>query len=199
MAAEVEITRTDHDAKSLRGAASKADDVAAARRMLALALVLDGKSRAEAAESCGMDRQTLRDWVHRYNAEGLAGLTDRARPGRPSRLSTAQKDEIATLVERGPDPAIDGVVRWRRVDLQRVIRDRFGVEMVERSVGKLLKALGFRKLSARPAHPQGDAQAQEDFKKVSPHWSRPRSPMKPKASRSRSGFKTKLASANKAH
>jgi len=198
MAVEVEITRKDHDAKALRRAASKTDDVAAARRMLALALVLDGKSRREAAESCGMDRQTLRDWVHRYNEEGLAGLCDRPHRGRPSRLTVGQKGEFAAIVERGPDPAVDGVVRWRRVDLSRVIKDRFGVEMAERSVGKLLEALGFRKLSARPAHPQGDAQAREGFKKTSPNWSRPQSRRKPKASRSRSGSKTKRALGNKA-
>lgn len=86
--------------------------------MLALALLLEGASRTEAAETCGMDRQSLRDWVHRYNAEGLAGLFDRKGTGRPPLLSGEQKAEIAALVERGPDPKTDGVVRWRRVDLQ---------------------------------------------------------------------------------
>src|SRR5580658_1109345 len=88
-------------------------DSASARRMLALALVLEGKSRTEAALSCGMDRQTLRDWVHRYNAEGLAGLTDRPHPGRPGWLTADQEAEIAEVVEAGPDLETHGVVRWR--------------------------------------------------------------------------------------
>src|SRR5258708_1927582 len=104
----ITITRSEHTAAALRSAAARAPDAAAARRMLALALVMEGRSRVEAAESCGMDRQTLRDWVHRYNAEGLAGLCDRDHPGRPPRLTMAQKTELARMVEVGPDLAKDG-------------------------------------------------------------------------------------------
>ena len=111
--------------------------------MLALALVLEGSSREEAARAAGMDRQTLRDWVHRYNAEGLAGLRDRPRSGRKPRLTAEQEAELATAVERGPDPDRDGVVRWRRVDLQALIEARFAVRLHERSVGKVLRRLGF--------------------------------------------------------
>src|SRR6476469_5344488 len=100
--------------------------------MLALALVLEGASREEAARAAGMDRQTLRDWVHRYNAEGLAGLRDRRRPGPRTRLTPEQE----AVVERGPDPDRDGVVRWRRVDLKAPIEARYGVALHERSVGK---------------------------------------------------------------
>ena len=135
--------------------------------MLALALVLEGRSRTEAAESCGMDRQTLRDWVHRYNAEGLEGLHDRGHSGRPPRLTVAQQAEVARIVETGPDLAKDGVVRWRCVDLQAVIKARFGVDMAERTVGSLLNKLGYRRLSPRPYHPQKDAAAQEAYKKTS--------------------------------
>ena len=198
MSVGIAITRTDLDAKGLRQAAARSDDASAARRMLALAMLLEGASRTEAAETCGMDRQSLRDWVHRYNAEGLAGLFDRKGTGRPPRLSGEQKAEIAALVEQGPDPKTDVVVRWRRVDLQRVIEDRFGVRLAERTVGKLLNKLGFRKISARPAHPQGDVEARETFKKTSPTWSRKRSPSGPKASPSKSGFRTRRASASKA-
>ena len=102
---------------------------AAARRMLALALVLEGASREEAARHAGMDRQTLRDWVHRYNEEGLAGLHDRRRPGPKPRLTPEQEAELAAEVERGPDPDRDGVVRWRRVDLQALIEARFAVRL----------------------------------------------------------------------
>lgn len=164
----IEITRKDLTAAQLRTAAGKTADARAARRMLAIALVLEGADRETAAEICGMERQTLRDWVHRYNAEGLAGLANRPSPGRPPRLSAEQKAELAKWVEAGPDPERDGVVRWRRVDLKRRIEVEFGVVMHERTVGKQLRALGLRRLSARPQHPKADLGAQEAFKKTSP-------------------------------
>jgi transposase len=166
----VAITRLDLDGAGRRREASRCRDGAAARRMLALALVLEGRSRGEAARCAGMDRQTLRDWVHRYNAEGLGGLYDRLPPGPAPRLSQAQLEELSAIVETGPDPEHDGVVRWRRVDLQKVIKQRFGVELHERSVGKVLHRLDFRRLSARPQHPASDPEAQEAFKKTLPAW-----------------------------
>jgi transposase len=162
----VEITRTELSASELRREAARAKDARASRRMLALALVLEGKSRTEAAESCGMDRQTLRDWVHRYNAEGLGGLFNRPLPGRQPRLSSAQMQELATIVETGPDPASDGMVRWRRIDLCAVVERRFGVRFAERSMGEILRRLGFARLSARPRHPQSDAESQAVYKKL---------------------------------
>jgi transposase len=164
----VEIAREDLTPAQLRAAAGKTKDGRAARRMLAIALVLGGTDRTTAARTCGMDRQTLRDWVHRYNAEGLAGLVNRRSPGRPARLSPDQKTDLAALVEAGPDPERDGVVRWRRIDLKRRIETMFGVAMHERTVGKQLAALGFRRLSVRPQHPKADVVAQEAFKKTSP-------------------------------
>lgn len=164
----VEIAREDLTPAQLRAAAGRAKDGRAARRMLAIALVLEGTDRTTAAETCGMDRQTLRDWVHRFNAEGLAGLINRRPPGPPARLSLDQKAELAALVEAGPDPERDGVVRWRRIDLKRRIETMFGVTMHERTVGKQLAALGFRRLSVRPQHPKADVGAQEAFKKTSP-------------------------------
>src|SRR4028118_227172 len=161
----VEITRTELSAAELRRAAARSRDADAARRMLALALVLEGKSRKEAAESCGMDRQTLRDWVVRYNANGLTGLSDRMPPGPSFRLTSEQMAALSEIVEAGPDPAMDHVVRWRRVDLRRVIAERFGVEMHERTVGKLLHRLGFAKLSVRPKHPKTDPAAQAEWEK----------------------------------
>src|SRR3569833_3679550 len=133
----VAITRKEPGAAELRREATRCRDAKAARRMLALALVLEGRSRAEAARAAGMDRQTLRDWVHRYNAEGLDGLSDRRRPGPRPRLTPEQEAELATAVERGPDPDRDGVVRWRRVDLQALIAARFAVRLHERPVGKV--------------------------------------------------------------
>ena len=164
----VSITRTELSVHELRTWAAKTTDAKASRRMLAIALVMEGMDRRTAAESCGMERQTLRDWVHRYNAEGLAGLSNRRSAGPKPRLSGAQKAELAQMVRDGPDPAVDGVVRWRRVDLKRRIEERFGVTMHERTVGKQLAALGFRRLSVRPQHPKSDPEAQAAFKKTSP-------------------------------
>ena len=111
-----------------------------------------------------MDRQTLRDWVIRYNEGGLAGLSDRVPPGRSCRLSPEQMADLSEIVEAGPDLAVDHVVRWRRV-----IRERWGVEFHERTVGKLLHRLGFARLSVRPKHPKSDPAAQAEWgKKLQP-------------------------------
>ncbi len=114
------ITRDDYTAAELREAATHSNDADATRRMLALALVLEGYKRGEAGKLCGMDRQTLRDWVLRYNAEGIAGLCNRIAAGPKPRLTPQQEAAVAELVRKGPDLAVDGVVRWRRVDLARV-------------------------------------------------------------------------------
>ena len=159
--------RTDYSAADLRHLAKASKDASQSRRLLALAAVLEGMSRADAARIGGMDRQTLRDWVHRFNARGPDGLKDNWSRGPRSRLLPEHHGELAGLVEAGPDPAVDGVVRWRRVDL-RVIAERFGVAYHERHVGTLLKRLGFSHVSARPRHPKQDAARIEAFKKTSP-------------------------------
>ena len=194
----VAITRTELTAADLRGAAARAKDADAVRRMLALALVLEGRSRAEAAEACGMDRQTLRDWVHRYNAEGIGGLSDRRPPGRKPHLTPDQQAEVAGWVERGPDLETDGVVRWRRVDLRARIERAFAVRLHPATVGKLLRKLRFRRLSVRPQHPRSDPAAQEAFRGASPSGRRPSSPRPPGASRSRSGSPMKPEWASRA-
>src|SRR5271163_2733278 len=117
--------------------------------------------------SGGMDRQTLRDWVHRFNASGPEGLLDNWTDGPKPRLSEEQLAQFSTIVEAGPDRAKNGVVRWRRVDLKRVIAERFGVDFHPRYVGKLLKKLGFSHISARPRHPAQDERIVEAFKKTS--------------------------------
>src|SRR3954471_7856292 len=142
----VAITREEPGAVERRREAARCRDARAARRMLALALVLDGSSREEAARAAGMDRQNLRDLGHRDNAGGLAGLGDRPGSGRKPRLTAGQEAELVTPVERGPDPDRDGVVRWRRVDLQVLIEARFGVRLHERTVGKVLRRFGFTRL-----------------------------------------------------
>src|ERR687883_599985 len=166
----VAITRRELDAGGLRREPARCRDAKAARRMLALALVLEGHSREEAARHAGMARQTLRDWVHRYNADGLAGLRDRRRPGPRPRLTPGQEAELAAVVERAPDPDRDGVVRWRRIDLKALIKARYDVELHERSVGKVLRRLGFTRLSVRPRHPKADEAAQAAFRQASPSW-----------------------------
>ena len=108
---------------------------------MAAALVLDGRTGTEAAETCGMDRQTLRDWVHRYNDQGVAGLSDRKAAGPTPRLTVEQQAEVAALVRSGPDLAEHGVVRWRRADLSQVIQARYGVRLAERSVGRSVSAI----------------------------------------------------------
>jgi transposase len=195
--AAIAVTRSDLTAIELRVAAGREKDSAASRRMLALAMVLDGADRTSAAETCGMDRQTLRDWVHRYNATGLAGLRNRKPSGRPPKLTAAQKAVLVELVEKGPDPARHKVVRWRRCDLAGELERLFGVKLHERSVGDLLASLGYRRLSAR--HPQADEAAQEAFKKTSPQRSQQNSPIMPKESHSKSGSRTRRALASKAH
>jgi transposase len=166
----VVITRQDMSAAALRQAAARSRDANAARRMLALALVLEGQSRTDAAETCGMDRQTLRDWVLRYNAEGLTGLVNRRAPGATARLSAEQEAAVERWVEQGPDLERDGVVRWRCRDLQERIRREFKVSLHERTVGKLLTKLRFRRLSVRPSHPQSDPAAQAAFRGASANW-----------------------------
>jgi transposase len=124
-------------------------------------------SRTDAARCCGMDRQTLRDWVHRYNADGVAGLADAPRCGRPPALTNEQMAELKDVVLAGPDPARHGVVRWRCVDLCDQITERFDVEMHERTVGKLLHRMGLSRVQPRPHNPKRDLAAQEAFKKTS--------------------------------
>ena len=169
MGTAIQITRFDFDAVGLRREARRTTDVAASRRMLALALVLEGASRADAAKAAGMDRQTLRDWVHRFNEQGLAGLSDKTgNVGPKPLLSPEQEREVAEWVRRGPDLAEHGVIRWRRADLARAIAAKFGVVLAERSMSDVLRRMGFRRLVARPRHPGHNAAAQASFRATSP-------------------------------
>jgi transposase len=159
--------RTDFSAEDLRRLARRSKSNNQSRRLLSLAAVLDGMPRADAARIGGMDRQTLRDWVHRFNEAGPDGLLDDWASGPEPRLSPGQQAELAAIVEAGPDLATDGVVRWRRIDLQRVIKERFGVDYHERYVSTLLHKLGFSHMSARPRHPGQNRETIEAFKKTS--------------------------------
>jgi transposase len=145
----VAITRTELDAAGLRAAAGCSKDAAAARRMLALALVMEGHNRTEAARAAGMDRQTLRDWVHRYNESGLEGLHNAPTRGAPPRkLTPEQEATVAAWVRQGPSRERHKVVRWRLLDLRDEIAREFGVQLHERTVGKLLARLNFARFGA---------------------------------------------------
>ena len=195
----VKITRTELDAVGFRAAASRCKDVAASRRMLALALVLDGAKRTAAAQAAGMDRQTLRDWVHRYNEHGLDGLRNQPNTGAPPRKLTAEREAaVADWVRLGPKLEQHKVVRWRLVDLRDEIARQFDVRIHERTVGKLMARLNFSRVSVRPQHPKQDVAAQEAHKKTLPRSSRAPSPKALAASRLNSGGRTKPASASKA-
>jgi len=159
--------REDYSAEELRASARRSKNVNQSRRLLSLAAVREGMDRGAAAKIGGMDRQTLRDWVHRFNVSGPEGLIDHWTEGPKPRLSKEQLAQFAQIVEVGPDREVDGVVRWRRLDLKRVIAERFGVDFHPRYVGKLLKKLGFSHISARPRHPAQDERIVEAFKKTS--------------------------------
>jgi transposase len=168
MSAAVAITRMDHTPAELRASAAKTADAAQARRLLAIAMILEGASRLDAARRAGMDRQTLRDWVHRYNEAGIDGVISRKPPGASSKLTKAQMAELRQLVMAGPDPQIHKVIRWRCVDLRTEVARRFAVTVPERTIGKWLRKLKLTRLKPRPYHPKKDADAQEAFKKTSP-------------------------------
>jgi len=170
MGKPIEITRLDFSAAELRELAARERDGAIVRRLLAIAMILDGSSREEAARLNGMDRQTLRDWVHRYNAEGVEGLRSHVSPGRPSALNGDQMEELRIMVLEGPDPERNQVCRWRCADLCDEIAVRWSVVLTERSVARLLHRLNMTRLQPRPYHPKKDAAAQEAYKKTSLTW-----------------------------
>jgi putative transposase len=167
--------RSDYSADDLRGLARASDDAAQTRRLLALAMIYDGCSRSMAAKTGGVGLQIIRDWVLRFNDQGPAGLHDRKAPGKTSLLTAEHRAALGRIVEAGPTPYLDGVVRWRLVDLAQWLREEFEVSVSRQTVGRELHAMGFRKLSARPRHYAQDTEAIAEFKKTSPpSWRRSR-------------------------
>jgi transposase len=157
--------RQDLPAAELRRLARREPDRRAAMRLLAIANALDGLSRAEAARRAGMERQALRDAVLRYNAEGVEGLHDRPRSGRPEALAPGRQAALKAWVLRGPDPERDGVSAWRLVDVRAHAERAYGVRYSEWGMSRLLKRLGLSRQKARPRHPQGSAAERAAFKK----------------------------------
>jgi transposase len=160
--------RPNFTATELRRLARRTKDVAQARRLLAIAAIVDGASRAEAARIGGMDRQTLRDWVIRFNEHGPDGLFNVVSPGAPAKLDDGHRAFLARMVEEGPIAAVHGVVRWRGCDLIALLHEEFGISVSEDTVYRTLKALGFAHLSARPKAYRQDAGAAEAFKTYGP-------------------------------
>jgi len=161
--------RDDMSSAELRHAARREADSRVACRLLAIANALDGMSRERAAEQTGMDRQALRDWVIRYNAEGIEGLHDRPRSGRPPFLGEGEMAVFRAMVLRGPNIERDGLSSWTAKDLCLLVERRFGVQYQENGMLKLLHSLGLSWQKTRPSHPRADPKAQAAFKKTSRH------------------------------
>jgi transposase len=174
MAAAIAL-REDFDALALRGLAKKTRDANQSRRLLALAEIYDDGSRGQAARIGGIGLQTIRDWVLRFNARGPDGLIDGKAPGRAPKLNGAQREALVRIVESGPIPAIHGVVRWRLIDLAQWVWEEYRIRVAKQTLSRQLRAMGFRKLSARPRHHAHNEHAAKAFKKTSPTcWRRSR-------------------------
>jgi putative transposase len=167
--------RSDFDASQLRALARKTKDGPRARRLLPLAAIYEDASRTEAARIGGVTLQIVRDWVLKFNAQGPEGLIDRKPPGQPSRLTDAHRSALAATIETGPIPAVHGMVRWRLVDLIQWLWDEHRVPISKQTLSREVRALGYRKLSARPRHHAKSDAAVAAFKKTSPRvWRRSR-------------------------
>ena len=167
--------RTDFEGPQLRKLAKQTRDAAFARRMFALAEIYEGGSRSDAARIGGGGLQTIRDWVLRFNAKGPDGLKDGKAPGQPSKLKDEHRRVLVQMIEDGPNPAIHGVVRWRLIDLAQWIFEEYRISVTMQILSRELRALGYRKLSARPRHHAQRDGAIDEFKKISPHaWKKSR-------------------------
>ena len=169
--------RTDFDAHALRAIARKTKDGQQARRLLALAAIYDGATRTAAARIGGVTVQIIRDWVVKFNAHGPEGLVNRKPPGQPSKLTDAHRAALQAIIEQGPIPAIHGVVRWRLIDLIQWLWEEFRITISKQTLSRELRAMNYRKLSARPRHHAKNEAAVSAFKKTSPPvWRRSQRP-----------------------
>ncbi len=167
--------RPDYDAPALRRLARQSEDAGQTRRLLALGAICAGSTRSEAAALGGVGVQIVRDWVVRFNAEGPGGLLNKKAPGQPPKLKAVHRRALARMIEDGPIPAIHGVVRWRLVDLVQWVWEEFRIAVSEQTLSRVLKAMDYTKLSARPRHHAQSPAAAADFKKTSRRsWQRSR-------------------------
>jgi len=167
MAAPIRL-REDLSSDEVRASARASKDAGQVRRLLAIAAILDGGSRSEAARIAGVTLQIIRDWVLRFNEAGIDGLATRKAPGPRTILDDRHRRALEEVIETGPIPAVHGVVRWRIIDLAQWLWDEFEVSISKQALGHELRAMGYRKLSARPCH---NGQRPDDiavFKKSSP-------------------------------
>ena len=165
--------REDYEAGDLRALAKASREANQTRRLLALAAIYEGASRGAAAVIGGVQRQTVRDWVAAFNAHGPAGLVDGKAPGQRPLLDGEQRAAQQRIVEAGPNPAVDGIVRWRLIDLAQWVFAEFGIAVSKQTLSRMLRQMGYRKLSARPRHHAQDPAAPAAFKKALPHaWQR---------------------------
>ena len=160
--------RTDFNAAALRTIARQTKDGPQARRLLALAAIYEGATRTEAARIGGVTVQIVRDWVVKFNAHGPEGLVNRKPPGQPSKLTDAHRAALLARVDAGPIPAVHGVVRWRLIDLIAWIWEEFRLSLSKQTLSRELRAMNYRKLSARPRHHAKSEAAVAAFKKTSP-------------------------------
>ena len=174
MAAPVPL-RPDYDAEALRVLAKSSRDPDQTRRLLALSAIYASGSRTLAAALGGVGLQTVRDWLLALNADGPDGLIGGKAPGARPRLNADLRAVLKALVEQGPVPAAHGVVRWRLIDLAQILFEDHGVSVSEQTLSRVLRSMGYRKLSARPHHHAQDQDAIPAFKKPSPlAWQRSR-------------------------
>jgi transposase len=166
MAAPIAL-RGDFDGFQVRALAKKAKDGRLTRRLLALAEIYDGGSRGDAARIGGVGLQIVRDWVRKFNAHGPTGLVDRKPRGRASRLKDEHRRALAQLIESGPIAAIHGVVRWRLIDLAQWVFEEYRISVTKQILSREVRAMGYRKLSARPRHHAQAEGAIDHFKKTS--------------------------------
>ena len=165
MSAKIAVTRTDHTPEDLRALAAQHKYRDCRVRLRAIALIIEDElSRGEIACGVGVDVQTLRDWVVRYNAQGLDGLRDAPRSGRPRKLDARQTAELVSKIEAGTDPDAGEPSRWTLATVRQWIKDRFDVDYTVEGVRQMLRRLGFRHLSPRPIHPKANPEAQEEFR-----------------------------------
>jgi transposase len=181
MAAPIRL-RDDFGGDDLRALARRSKDGSQTRRLLSLAAIYDGASRTEAARIGGVGLQVIRDWTLRFNVDGPDGLRDRKAPGKTSILDEIQRKALIAMVEQGPMPAIHGVVRWRLSDLTQWLWEEFRLSVSRQTLGRVLRAQGYAKLSARPRHHSQDAEAMDMFKKISPPAWRKSAPTRRQAS-----------------
>ncbi len=190
--------RDDLGPRELRALARRERDGRVGARLHALAHALEGRNRGEAARLAGMDRQTLSDWVRRYNAQGVDGLRDRPKSGQPCGLDEGRQAALRTVILKGPDPERDGLSAWRIRDLCDLAAARFGRRYSETGMLRLVKSLGLSRQKPRPAHPGARRREQERFKKACPSTSPRQRPPTRRPSGSSCGSRTRPGWARRA-